>query len=91
METTNNQLVTTDNGLNAATQLVIKSHHTGIGQGDPEAATCTPTIPGNNPSEVVPEPTPSPVTPTYTDETGFGPRYEHPFWALLYEAGYRQW
>ena len=98
VRTTSNQLVTkgaTENGLNTATQLAVESHKvgnkTGIRLGDPEAATCMPTIPGSSPSEAVPEPAPSTVTSTYIDEAGIGPGYEHPFWTLLYEAGYRQW
>ena len=95
---TSNQLVTkeaTENGLNTATQLAVDSHQTGnrtgIRHDNPEAATCTLARQESSPSEGGPESVPSPVIPTYTDETGLGPGYEHPFWTLLYEAGYRQW
>ena len=98
VRTTSNQLVTkeaTENGMDTAIQLAVEPHkasnETGIGQGDPEAATCTPTTPGSSPIATVLEPAPSLVTSIYTDETWFGPGYERPFWTLLYEARYRQW
>lgn len=63
---------------------------TGPGNGLPEVVT-VPTGSGNRLPEVVPAPVSSPATTLDTEETGFGPGYEHPFWALLYEAGYRKW
>ena len=52
---------------------------TGIGPSASGLATCLPTGSGNRLHEVAPEPVPSPGIAPDTEETGFGPGYEHPF------------
>ena len=93
--TTTSQLVTTEDGLNTVVPLVTESHQTGSGTGTGpsalETATCLPTVTGYSPHEAEPELVPGPVIALDTEETGFGPGYEHPFMSLLYEAGYRKW
>lgn len=54
----------------------------------PKADTWTPTRQDDSPRIVDSMVTPSSTIPRHTEDTGFGPGYEHPFWALMNEAGY---
>ena len=60
-------------------------------QAGPEVDTWTPTLREGSPQALDTLVTASSAEPGPLKDTGFGPGYEHPFWALLYEAGYRQW
>ena len=85
--TANIRLAPTWNGVGKVEKGQQTGIGNGIGQSAPKAATCIPT----GPETSTPELSPSPTTNINPEETGFGPGYEHPFWSLLYQAGYRSW
>ena len=60
-------------------------------QAKPECDMWTPTLREGSPQTLDNLATASSAELCSLEGNGFGPGYEHPYWALLHEAGYTQW